>query len=140
MKRVIAGACFAVAFTATIVTAQDKNMSMKKTDHMSNEKTYSGCVERSTTGSYSLTHLMAPNEKMPMSKSDPAMKGESMKADVAMGTDAMTPASLSLTAPGKDLSKYVGQRVTVTGSDGDSMNGTPALKVKSLKTTSKSCS
>ena len=141
MKRAVFGACCAVALTAAVVVgAQDKTMPMNKMDHMSIEKTYSGCLESNQTGSYSLTHLMAADAKTSMSKSDPMMKAESMKKDDAMGKDAMTPASLSLSAPGKDLSKYVGQRVTVTGSDGDSMNGMARFKVKSLKTIGKSCS
>jgi hypothetical protein len=121
MKRVAFDTCLAVAFTAVIANAQDKNMSMKKMDHMSMEKTYSGCLES-------------------MSKSDAMTKADSVKKDDAMGKDAMTPASLSLSAPGKDLSKYVGHRVAVTGSDGDSMNGMATFKVKSLKTIGRSCS
>jgi hypothetical protein len=140
MKRVAFDTCLAVAFTAVIANAQDKNMSMKKMDHMSMEKTYSGCLESSQTGSFSLTHLMAADAKTSMSKSDAMTKADSMKKDDAMGKDAMTPASLSLSAPGKDLSKYVGHRVAVTGSDGDSMNGMATFKVKSLKTIGRSCS
>jgi hypothetical protein len=140
MKRAVFGACCAVALTAVIVSAQDKNMPMNKMDHMSTEKTYSGCLESSETGSYSLTHLTAADAKTSMRKSDSMMKSESMKKDDAMGKDAMTPASLSLSAPGKDLRKYVGRRVTVTGSDGDSMNGMTTFKVKSLKTVGRSCS
>jgi hypothetical protein len=130
MKRVAFDTCLAVAFTAVIANAQDKNMSMKKMDHMSMEKTYS----------FSLTHLMAADAKTSMSKSDAMTKADSVKKDDAMGKDAMTPASLSLSAPGKDLSKYVGHRVAVTGSDGDSMNGMATFKVKSLKTIGRSCS
>ena len=59
MKRAAFSAGLAVAFTAVIVSAQDKNMSMNKMDHMSIEKTYSGCLESNQTGSYNLTHLMA---------------------------------------------------------------------------------
>lgn len=140
MKRAVFSACCAVAFTAVVVSAQDKNTSMNKMDHMSIDKTYSGCLESSQTGAYSLTHLMAADVKTSMRKSDPMMKAESMKKDDAMGNDAMTPASLSLSAPGKDLSKYVGHRLTVTGSDGDSMNGMKTFNVKSLKTIGKSCS
>ena len=140
MKRAVFGGCLAVAFTAVIVNAQDKNMSMHKMDHMSIEKTYSGCLESSQTGSYSLTHLTAADAKTSMRKNDPMMKADSMKKDHAMGKDAMAPASLSLSASGKDLSKYVGRKVTVIGSEGDSMNGMATFTVKSLKTIGKSCS
>ena len=51
----------------------------------------------------------------------------------------MMPPSLTVSAPGKDLSKYVGHRLTVTGSDGDRMNGMATFKVKSLKTIATSC-
>src|SRR5262245_11241368 len=108
MKRAVFGGCLAVALAAVIVSAQDKNMSMDKMDHRSMEKTYSGCLESSQTGSFSLTHLMAADAKTSMSKSDAMTKAESMKKDDAMGKDTMTPASLSLSAPGKNLRKYVG--------------------------------
>jgi hypothetical protein len=140
MNHATVGACCAVALTAVVVSGQDKNMSMRKMDHMSIEKTYSGCLETSQTGSYSLTHLMAADAKTSMNKSNPMMKAESMREEDAMGEDAMTPSSLSLSAPRKDLSKYVGRRVTVTGTDGDSMNGMLTFKVKSLKTIGRSCS
>ena len=55
-------------------------------------------------------------------------------------SDAMMPASLSVSASGKDLRKYVGHRVTVTGKDGDRMNGMATFKLKSIKTTGTSCS
>ena len=118
MKRAVFGACLAVAFMAVIVSALDKNMSMNKMDHMSAEKPYSGCLESSQTGSFSLTHLMAAEAKTSMSKSAAMTKADSMKKDDAIGKDTMTPASLSLSAPGKDLSTYDGHRVTITGSDG----------------------
>lgn len=143
MKRAVFGACCAVALTAVVVSAQDKNMAMNKMDkmdHMSMEKAYSGCLESSPAGSYSLTHVMVADAMMSMKKGDPMMKAESMKMDDAMGKDAMAPASLSLSAPGKNLKKYVGHKVTVIGSDGDSMNGVTTFKVKSLKTIGATCS
>ena len=143
MKRAALCVGFAAVFTAVTASAQDKNMSIDKMDHMSIEKAYSGCLERSQSGSYSLTHLTAADAKMSMSKSDSAMstmKAETMKKDETMGKDAMAPASLSLSGPGKDLSKHVGHRVIVTGNDGDGMNGMVTFKVKSLKAIGKSCS
>lgn len=134
MKRAIVGACVAFAFTAA-VTAQDKKMATEKMDHMAMEKTYSGCVESSQTGSYTLTHSMIADAKKSMKKTD------SMKKDAAMAHDGMAPVSLALSAgSGVNLNKYVGHKVTVTGTDGDSMNGMATFKVKSLKMLGASCS
>ena len=134
MNRTVVGACCAFALTAVVVSAQDGHMSMDKKDHMPAEKAYSGCLESSQTGSYRLTHAMAADEKPSMMKSD------SMEKDGAMGTDGMGSESLSLSAPGKDLKKYVGRRVTVTGTDGDAMNGMATFVVKSVKKTGGACS
>jgi len=139
MKRAAFSVCCAVAFTAVIVSAQDKNMPMTTKDHMSIEKAYSGCVESSQAGSYSLTHLMAAGSKTSMPGSDHMKQAESMKKDDAMGKEAMMPATLTLLGPVKQLGKYVGRRVTVTGSGGDSMNGMMTFKVKSLKAAGGSC-
>jgi hypothetical protein len=124
MIRAIVGACVALAFTAG-VGAQDKKMATEKMNHMAKEKAYSGCVESSQTGSYTLTHSMIAAAKKSMKKAD-----------------AMAPASLVLSAagPSVDLSTHVGHKVTVTGTDGDSMNGMATFKVKSLKVIGASCS
>ena len=140
MKRAVFNACCAIVFTAVSVSAQDTNMSMNKMDHKSIDKTYSGCLESRENGAYALTHLMAVDAKTPMRKSDPTTNTESMKKDDVNGKDAMMSASLSLSGRAKDLSKHVGHRVNVTGSDGDRMNGMVTFKVKSLKTIGKSCS
>jgi hypothetical protein len=138
MKSAVFGACCVVALTAVVVSAEDRNMN--KMDTMSIEKAYSGCLESSQAGSYSLTHFMGADAKASMKKGNPVMTAESMSKNDAMAKDAMTPASLSLSALGKDLSKYVGHKVMVTGTDGDSMNGMVTFKVTSLKTIGRSCS
>ena len=125
MNRMFAGACLAVAFTV-VTAAQDKE-TMNKMDHMAMEKTYAGCIESSQAGSYSLTHVTAAGKTKSMKKSK-------------MGTDAMAPASLGLSAADLDLSRYVGHKVSITGSDGDSMNGMATFKVKALKSIAASCS
>src|SRR5262245_53050323 len=134
MNRAIVGAFVVVVFTAG-VGAQDKKMATEKMatetmDHMASEKTYSGCLQSSQTGSYTLTHSTIADAKKSMKKAD------------AMAHDAMAPASLALTtgAPSLDLSKHVGHKVTVTGTDGDSMNGMATFKVKALKMVGGSCS
>jgi hypothetical protein len=130
MTRVIVGACVALAFTAG-VGAQDKRMAREKMDHMAMEKAYSGCVEGSQTGSYTLTHWVMADAKKSMKKAD------SMKKDDSM---APAPLALSAAAPSVDLSKHVGHKVTVTGTDENSMNGMATFKVKSLKMIGASCS
>jgi hypothetical protein len=132
MKRAVFGACCAVALTA-VVSAQGKNMATNKMDPMSMEKAYSGCLERSEAGAYSLTHVMTAGTNKSLKKDDAMAKD-------AMAKNTMAPASLSLSAAGKDLSTYVGHKVTVTGHDGDSMNGMATFEVKSLKTSGVSCS
>ena len=147
MNRTIVGACVALAFTAG-VGAQDKKMAMEKMDRMAAmEKTYSGCVESGQMGAYTLTHSMIADAKKSMKqasamkKDDHMMKTDSMKKDDAMTHDAMTPAALALSAaPGVDLSKHVGHKVTVTGTDGDSVDGMATFKVRSVNLVGASCS
>ena len=146
MNRTIISACIAFALTAAI-GAQDKRMSMEKMDHMVTEKAYSGCVESSNTGSYTLTHSMVADAKNSMKtadsmkKDDPMMKTDSMKKDDAMAHDTMAPESLALSAAaGVNLRKHVGHKVTVTGTDGDSTNGMATFTVKSVKMIAGSCS
>jgi hypothetical protein len=147
MNRAIVGACIALAFTAA-VGAQDKKMAMEKMDHMAMEKTYSGCVESGQMGSYTLTHSMIADAKKSMKPAAGAMKKDDhmmttnpMKKDDAMTHDAMTPAALALSAaPGVDLSKHVGHKVTVTGTDGDSVDGMATFNVNSVNLVGASCS
>ena len=146
MNRTIVGACISLACTAG-VAAQDQKMAMEKMDHMAMEKTYSGCVESRQMGTYTLTHSMiadATKSMKPagaMKKDDHMMKSGSMKKGDAMTHDAMTPAALALSAtPGLDLSKHVGHKVTVTGTDGDSVDGMATFKVNSVNVVGESCS
>ena len=146
MNRAIVGACIAFAVTAG-VGAQDKKMAMEKMDHMAMEKTYSGCIESRQMGAYTLTHSTIADAKKSMKpaagamKDDHMMKTDSMKKDDAMTHDAMTPAALALSAaPGVDLSKHVGHKVTVTGTDGDSIDGMATFKVNSVNLVGASCS
>jgi len=144
MNRAIVGVCVAVAF-ATTVAAQDKGMAMNKMDHMAKDKTYSGCIESSQTGSFTLTHVAVGAKKSmgkgnSMNGANAMTKGDSLKNDDAMGHETMVPASLGLSAASLNLNKFVGHKVTVTGGDGDSMNGMATFKVKSLKVIAASCS
>ena len=147
MKTALVGACVALAFTAA-VGAQDKKTAMEKMDHMAMEKAYSGCVESSQAGSFTLTHSMVADTRKsmkmaaPMKTGDPSMKTDAMKHDDAMAHDGMAPVSLALStaASSVNLNKHVGRKVTVTGTEGDNMNGMATFKVKSLKVIAASCS
>jgi hypothetical protein len=134
MNRTIVGACVALGLTAA-VGAQDQKMAMEKMDHMAMEKAYSGCVESSRSGSYTLTHSMIAVAKNSTKKAD------SMTKDDDMAHDTMAPESLVLSAAaGVNLRKHVGHKVTITGTDGDSMSGMATFKVKSVKAIGGSCS
>jgi hypothetical protein len=133
------GACIAFALTVA-VGAQDKNMPMEKMNHMAAEKAYSGCVASSKTGSYTLTHPMTADTKNSMKTAD-AMKKDDAMAHDTMASDTMAPESLALSAAADvNLHKHVGHKVTVTGTDGDSMDGMATFKVKSIKMIAGSCS
>jgi hypothetical protein len=148
MNRYILGAGVAIALTAGIgARAQQMAMEkMEKTDPMASDKTYTGCVEKSDMGGYTLTHAMLADangsEKAgSMEKRDPMMSTDAMKKDETMAHDAMASASLSLSAatPKVDLGRQVGHKVTVTGTEGDTMHGMATFKVKSVKAIRGSC-
>jgi pentapeptide MXKDX repeat protein len=91
----------AVAAFSTAIGAQDK---MAKP--MAKDKTYTGCIAAGEmAGSYNLTHAM----------SDMAMGNDAMKKDT-MGKDAMAK-PMAIESKSVDLSKHVGHKVAVTGSE-----------------------
>src|SRR5262245_40893226 len=110
MNRVIVGACVVLALTAG-VGAQDKmaTQKMDHMDHMAMEKVYSGCLESSQTGFYTLTHSMIADAKNSMKKADTTKKNDGMKNGDSMAHDTMAPAALALSAaaPSVNLSKHV---------------------------------
>jgi len=146
MKPAIVCACVALALAA-VVEAQDKKMATGTTGSMAVEKAYSGCVESRRAGTYTLTHSMIADAKgsmktaSSMKATGPTMKSDASRKGDAMAHDAMTPGSLVLSAaaPGLDLHQHVGHRVTVTGTDGDSMNGMATFNVRSVEATGGSC-
>jgi hypothetical protein len=148
MNKGIVGVCVAVTFTA-IVTAQDHQMAMKSVDDATMQKAYSGCVETGQTGSYTLTHATAADVKTSkamehgdsMKSADPMKTTGDMKKDDAMADNGMASMSLALHAAARrvDLSKHVGHKVTVTGTDGDRMDGVTTFNVTTLKMISASC-
>lgn len=143
MRKTLLGVCVAAGLTATVL-AQDKTMPMSQKDHMATEKSYSGCIERGESNAYVLTHAVAveakSKDKKPAMKDDGMMKDDAMKKDDAMMKgDAMMTAPLHLSGASSDLAKHAGHKVTITGTDGDQMNGVATFKVKSLKMIAASC-
>ena len=132
--RQIGGAVCALVATTVLTTEQDKSMPMDKKMAMDKTmaKTLTGCVMRSDSGTFTLDHAMVAD----------TMKKDSMKKDTmakdTMMKDSMTMAP-QLSSESVDLSKHIGHKVSVTGSD-DMMNGKTSFAVKSLKMIASSCS
>ncbi|HTI37375.1 MAG TPA: hypothetical protein VL484_07460 [Vicinamibacterales bacterium] len=146
MNNAVVGLCLAGVMTAAL-GAQDKMMPNATTDHTT---AYSGCVERSSDGRFTLSHPMAAKTQMTHAKHDAMshdamgshMAGDAMKKETmakeAMAKDTMAPLPLALTPSGAvELEKYVGQKVTVTGTPADGMART--LSVVSVKSIAASC-
>jgi hypothetical protein len=112
------------------------------------EATYTGCVEAAGAGKFTLAHAVAASDAMGAN----SMKEPSTKKEMAVDTmkkDSMMSTTLTLSSTAVDLSKHVGQKVSVTGSAAPKMTpmdkGTmakepAAFTVKSLRTVSRSCS
>lgn len=137
MKNVMCCGFVAVALALSVAAgAQDRKM-----DNMKPETSYTGCVERSPEGAFSLAHAMASTSKKPMAKDSRAkdsMAKDSMAHD-SMMKDAMAPA-LGLSSTSVDLARHVGHKVTVKGVEGDTMGGMATFTVKSIKVIASSCS
>jgi len=106
--------------------------------------TYTGCVEViNHGGSYLLTHI-AGQPMMPHDDMMKTPKKDDAGASSEMHGDHMMASAVALTGR-SDLSKHVGQKVTVTGSVSHGMSETmpndrDTLAVTSLKVVAKSCS
>jgi hypothetical protein len=136
-----------VAAQSDTAMSQDKKMDagakMGRID-----ATYMGCIEAAGVGKFTLAHAVAATDatgansmKEPSTKKEMAM--DTMKTDSTMST------TLTLSSTAVDLSKHVGQKMSVTGSAAPKMapmdKGTMAKEpatftVKSLRTVSGSCS
>jgi hypothetical protein len=111
------------------------------------DATYTGCIEAAGAGKYTLAHAVEVTEAMGAS----SMKEPSTKKEMAMDTmkkDSMMSTTVTLSSTAVDLSKHVGQKVSVTGSAAPKMapmdKGTmakepAAFTVKLLRTVSGSC-
>ena len=143
MRNVMFSGVVAVVLAVSAAAgAQDRKMD-DKMDKMKTEASYTGCIERSPDGAFTLGHAMASSAttkksmaKHPMAKD--SMSQDSMAHD-SMMKDAMAPA-LGLTSTSVDLAKHVGHKVSVKGVAGDTMGGMATLTVKSIKMVGSSCS
>jgi len=129
--------------------AQDGKMG--KMNGMAHDQRYTGCIERSQDGGFTLAHAAKADGAMKKPMARDSMTTESMTKDSmakdsmakdpmakdSMMTDAM---ALGVAGTGVDLAKHVGHKVTVTGVSGGSMNGMATFTVKSVKMVAASCS
>ena len=134
-----------VAAQSDTAMSQDKKMDagakMGRID-----ATYMGCIEAAGVGKFTLAHAVAATDATGAN----SMKEPSTKKEMAMDTmkkHSMMSTTLTLSSTAVDLSKHVGQQVSVTGSlepkMGSMDQGTKepaAFTVKSLRTASGSCS
>jgi hypothetical protein len=136
-----------VAAQSGTAMSQDKKMDgVGKMGGMN--ATYTGCIEAAGAGKFTLAHAVAATDAMGAN----SMKEPSTKKEMAVDTmkkDSMMSTTLTLSSTAVDLSKHVGQKVSVTGSAAPKMTpmdkGTmakepAAFTVKSLRTVSGSCS
>jgi len=143
MKNVMCGGFAAVVLAMSAAAGAQGHKMDDKMDKMKSETTYTGCIERSSDGAFTLGHAMASSATTKKSMSKDAMAKDSMAKDStthdAMTKDAMASA-LGLTSTSVDLAKHVGHKVTVKGVAGDTMGGMAMFNVKSIKMVGSSCS
>ena len=143
MKNVMCGGFVAVVFAVSAVAgAQDHKMD-DKMNKMKSEMSYTGCIERSPDGAFTLDHAMASSTTTKKSMARESMAKDSMAKDSmahdSMMKDAMG-STLGLAGTSVDLAKHVGHKVTVKGVAGDTMGGLATFNVKSIKMVGSSCS
>ena len=135
MKSMISGGFVAAVIAVSAVAgAQDHKMD-DKMNKMHSETSYTGCIERSPNGAFTLGHAMASGD-MKKSMGKESMAKESMAKD-SMAHDSMmkdgTGSTIGLTSTSVDLAKHVGHKVTVKGVAGDMMGDMATFTVKSIK-------
>jgi hypothetical protein len=143
MKNVMCYGLVAVVLAVSgAASAQDRKMD-DKMDKMKSETSYTGCIERSTDGAFTLGHAMASSATTKKSMAKDSMAKDSMAKDSmaheSMMKDAMA-STLGLASTSVDLAKNVGHKVIVTGVAGDTMGGMATFTVKSIKMVGSSCS
>lgn len=127
------GFAIAVLAMSAAAGAQGGKMdTMKKMDGMPAEQSYTGCIERSHDGGFTLAHAMTADSKMKKPMGMNSMAKDSMMTDSAP--------TLGLSSTSVDLGKHVGHKVTVKGTNGDTMGDMATFTVKSIKMVASSCS
>ena len=147
MKMIISSVAMLIAAVLSVAASAQSGGTMAKgdkMDQMAKDQTYTGCVEAGTAGgTFMLTHIAADH----MGKD--AMKKDTMAKD-NMSKDAMAPTTLTLASSSVDLSKHLGHKVSIIGSQAasgkmDAMKkdamakDASAFTVKSLKMVAASC-
>jgi len=146
MKNVTCGGFVAVVLAVSAVASAQGHKMDDKMDKMKSEISYTGCIQRSADGTFTLGHAMRSNTTGKKSRTSDSMAKDSMAKD-AMDSmahdsrmkDAMT-STLDLASTSVDLAKHVGHKVTVKGVAGDTMGGLATFHVKSLEMIGSSCS
>lgn len=154
MKSVISCG-FVAAVLAMSAAAGAQDAKMDDMSGMKAEKSYTGCLERSQDGAFTLAHAMASDttDKASMMKKSTTKKSmpkesnmhDTMAKDAmahdSMAKDSMAMApALRLSSTSADLSKHVGHKLKVKGVAGDTMDGMTSFVVKSIKMVGSSCS
>src|SRR5262249_24190498 len=136
MKKMLCGGFVSAVLTIAVAAgAQDK---MDKMGGMKPAASYTGCVERSQDGAFTLAHATASAAMHKNSMAKDSMAKDSIAHD-SMMKDGMAP-SLGLSSTSGDLGKHVGHKVTVKGVEGNKMDGMASFTVTSIKMVAKSCS
>ena len=143
MKNVICCGFVAVVLVlSAAASAQERKMD-DKMDKMKSETSYTGCIERSPDGAFTLGHAMASSATTKKSMATDSMAKDSMPKD-SMAHDSMMkdpmPSTLGLASTSVDLAKHVGHKVIVKGVAGEPMGGMATFTVTSIKMVGSSCS
>ena len=148
MKNVICCGFVAVVLALSAAASAQEHKMDDKMDKMKSETSYTGCIERSPDGAFTLDHPMASSATTKKSMATDSMAKDSMGKD-SMGKDSMPKDSmmkdpmastLGLASTSVDLAKHVGHKVIVKGVSGDTMGGMATFTVKSIRTMGSSCS
>ena len=168
MKWSMSGVAILVAAVCSVAVAAQSGETTVKGDTMSQmemkDTTYTGCIEAgSSSDRFTLTHLsgdgLMGKEMKPAAMKNGSMAKDQMAKDTMakdtmaneqMDHDVMTPTTLRLASSSIDLRKYLGHKVSVTGSlahekvdamgKGTMSKATSTFTVKSLKMVAASCS
>lgn len=168
MKWSMSGVAILVAAVCSVAVAAQSGETKVKGDTMSQMEmkntTYTGCIEAgSSSDRFTLTHLsgdgLRGKEMKPAAMKNGSMAKDQMAKDTMakdtmanerMDHDVMTPTTLRLASSSIDLRKYLGHKVSVTGSlahekvdamgKGTMSKATSTFTVTSVKMVAASCS